>query len=178
MDEKEQIEIWLPIDGFCGYDVSNFGRVRSWWSHNRIKNRFFEQPKIRKLVPNLRGGYLTVMFTNNGKYALKYVHHLVLKAFKGEKLPNQEARHLDGNVKNNFITNLAWGSSSENTQDQIKHGTDTRGERNGGAKLTNVQVDEIRQRIESGEEARSLVKIFNVSDATISRIKHGIRYKN
>ena len=28
-------EVWRPVAGFPGYDVSSAGRVRSWWSDAR-----------------------------------------------------------------------------------------------------------------------------------------------
>ncbi len=113
------------------------------------------------------------MISNGGKVRLRLVHHLVLEAFKGLKPPGKEARHLDGNFNNNVITNLEWGTHAENIADQIVHGTDTRGERNGGAKLKNEDASSIRASSLTGKE---LASKYGVSEATISRIKKGRRY--
>jgi hypothetical protein len=69
----------------------------------------------------------------------------------------------------------AWcnGSHSENVGDQIRHGTDTRGERNGQAKLTREIAESIRA---SGEQGKDLAKRYGVSQATICRTRKGLRY--
>ena len=103
----------------------------------------------------------------------RYVHHLVLLAFVGARPPGTEARHLDGDPTNNAPENLAWGTHQENFMDCVKHGTDTRGVRNGAASLTQEQVDEIRGSTEMG---RVLARKFNVSEATISVVRNWKKY--
>lgn len=104
------------------------------------------------------------------------VHHMVLTAFIGPKPEGKEARHRDGDPTNNALTNLRWSTHVENEKDKIGHGTHTRGERNGGAKLTQRQADSIRRRIANGEQARSIAREMGISEATVSRIKKGLRY--
>jgi hypothetical protein len=69
-------------------------------------------------------GYLKVNLVVKDGIETMRVHSLVLLAFKG--LPGQksnQARHLDGNKKNNALSNLSWGSYTENNRDKIRHGT-------------------------------------------------------
>lgn len=56
--------------------------------------------------------------------------------------------------------------------DAKRHGTllGPRGERQGGAKLTEAQVHEIRRRRGEGESRKSLEQAFGVAGATISNI--------
>jgi hypothetical protein len=170
MDTEE----WRPIPTLPGYEASSLGRIRSWragcWTHTR-KQR--SEPLIRRLVPNKRDGHLLVGFNIEGHYFLRPVHQLVLEAFKGPRPPGLLCRHLDGDPTNNKDTNLQWGTSSENWADMIRHGTDTRGERNGGAKLTTDAANAIRSSPENGV---TMAARYGVSEATISRIRAGVRY--
>lgn len=177
---SSRVEMWRPVVGFYGrYDVSSLGRVRSWLSSGRSANRL-QEPRLRKLVPNkLRGGYLTVLLSRRPRdLKLMFVHQLVLEAFVGSKPYGMVGRHVDDrNVTNNKVGNLAWGTQSQNVQDSIRHGTDTRGPRNGMAKLSMKDVNKIRRRLRHGEMGCYLAAEFGVSQATISRIKHGTRYR-
>ena len=103
---------------------------------------------------------------------------LVLEAFVGPKPAGKETRHLDGNETRNRLSNLKWGTRKDQFDDQVKHGTDTRGERNGGAKLSGKQVEEIRRRLSTGQKGVDLAKRFGVGGATITRIKKRQRYAN
>jgi hypothetical protein len=50
------------------------------------------------------------------------VHQLVLHAFVGPPAPDQVTRHLDGDPKNNRLSNLCWGTRKENSADTARHG--------------------------------------------------------
>jgi hypothetical protein len=173
MDEE-----WRPIvGGPNGYDVSNRGNVRSWrWGRTRSTQALADSPRPMKqqIVPN--GGHLQVRLhaDTSDHYAYRYVHQLVLEAFVGPRPEGLEARHLDGNPKNNVVANLAWGTNRENKADMIRHGTDTRGARNARAKLTNEQVAQIRA---SKDQGRVLARRFGVSESVISLARRGKTYK-
>ena len=108
-------EEWRQIADFEGlYDVSNLGRVRSW---SRFKKGAPLSP-----VPN-RQGYLSVALQHAGQVRYRKIHQLVLEAFVGPRPDGQVVRHLDGNPANNVLSNLAWGTHSENMADAIRHGT-------------------------------------------------------
>lgn len=72
----------------------------------------------------MASGYLTVgIYEEKGKKPTTYLlHRLVLELFDGPPLPaRNDARHLDGVKSNNQLSNLAWGSRSENMQDVVRH---------------------------------------------------------
>lgn len=52
-----------------------------------------------------------------------FVHRMVAEMF----IPNPDnlpvVRHLDGNPNNNNVLNLAWGTSKDNWEDSVRHGT-------------------------------------------------------
>jgi hypothetical protein len=116
-------EIWRPVPGREGYEVSSFGRVRSLdraitHSDGRStlrKGRLLKQRTVGK-------GYQRVQL-RPGNEAWR-VHRMVLLAFLGEPPEGYGlACHLDGNPSNNLLENLYWGSASDNMQDRIRHGT-------------------------------------------------------
>lgn len=59
-------------------------------------------------------GYRSVSLRHAGKQAQKLTHRLVAEAF----LPNPEqlpqVNHIDGDKKNNAVTNLEWVTPSQN----------------------------------------------------------------
>lgn len=100
-------EVWKDIHGYEGrYQVSNLGRVKS----------IIFPSGVKVLSNNLHsGGYLTVSLRKDRKTKPRYVHRLVLVAFKGLEL-NMNCNHKDSNRKNNNIENLEWCTSKENTE--------------------------------------------------------------
>ena len=110
-------ETWLPIPGYEGrYDVSDQGRVRSW-----LPCRGMAIPRVLRPGIN-RGGYPLVVLYFNGK-TTREVHRLVSLAFIGPLPEGQHTRHLNGNPANNALSNLVYGTISENNLDCVRHGT-------------------------------------------------------
>ncbi|MBS69398.1 MAG: hypothetical protein CMK98_13830 [Pseudomonas sp.] len=103
---------WREVPGFPAYEVSDHGDVRSRkWAASRYLN------------PTLSHGYPTVRLRRDGKDHSLRVHRLVLLAFSGACPPGQEVRHLDGDAMNNRLSNLRYGTSSENHADTVVHGS-------------------------------------------------------
>lgn len=120
-----------------------------------------------------RNGYARVPIRSHGKSYKKAVHWLLAKVYLPRPRPDQnEVRHLDGNPKNNSLSNLAWGTRAENAQDMADHGT-VKGERNPRAILTQCQVNEIRKTTAGGGAIRKLAEQFGVSKSTIKAVREG-----
>lgn len=110
----EYDEEWRPVPGYEGlYDVSSYGRVRSW--HNT-------RPRILSACANDRG-YLTVGLSDGEVQRTRYVHQLALEAFIGPRPDDMETRHYDGNPLNNYLDNLVYGTPKKNGEDRSRHGT-------------------------------------------------------
>ncbi len=124
-------------------------------------------------------GRLRIGFTRDGQEFKKSVHRLILETFVGPCPENMQCRHLDGNPQNNNLENLAWGTSAENSQDSIQHGTFPFGEKNGRAKLTSQDAKLIIYCWKTkllGQ--REIAKIFGVSQRLIWNILHGRTWKH
>lgn len=112
MDEE-----WRPVVGYESlYAVSNLGRVKRTGKARGTRLGVLKPGKHPK-------GYLFVGLTANSRKRVREVHRLVGEAFIGPLPPGLQTRHLDGNPANNAVTNLAYGTQSENMQDSIRHGT-------------------------------------------------------
>jgi hypothetical protein len=145
---------WLPVVGYPSYEVSELGQVRSVDRVKVYESRDHYSGKTitvtrhhrgRLLRPGPKGsGHLTVVL---GRGNTRTVHRLVLEAFVGPCPPGCESRHYDDNPANNRLTNLRWGTRSENLHDAMRNGKKPIGEKVHNAKLSNIQVVEIKKRI-------------------------------
>lgn len=115
------METWRPIPGYEGrYDVSDLGRVRSWLPHHGL-------PTPRLLTPGIGSArYALVRLTDaDSRLRTHNVHRLVATTFIGPypiTKPRTETRHLNGSRLDNRAANLAYGTTSENARDTIRHG--------------------------------------------------------
>ena len=111
---------WRPIPGWEGcYEVSDDALIRSV---PRIDRRGRRHPGGIKSQPaNVRSGYRYVGLSRNGESVIMTTHTAVMLAFVGP--PNGlDVRHLDGDKENNHLSNLAYGTPSENAFDMVRHG--------------------------------------------------------
>jgi len=156
---------WNPIPHWDGYFACKEGLIASV---KRGKFRIMSSIKAKD-------GHLYIFLYNNGVMVKQWVHRLILMTFSRQPSDNEEGRHLNGDPGDNSIKNLKWGTKAENQSDRIRHGTSNRGERSGSAKLTEVQVLEIRQRV-GKETLRSLAKEYGVSHTAIRRAAIGMKW--
>lgn len=171
MADETVSEIWLPIDGFPGYEVSSLGRVRSLdryvlWSNCR-NPRFI----LGRILSQRNGRYKEVNLGAEGRN--QKIHVLVCIAFHGPRPTAYEIAHWDGNPHNNSADNLRWATLEENASDRLRHGRDTRGEKNKRAILSNDDVGKIWQLINrTSLPLTAIAKRFGVTKYTIWSIKH------
>ena len=173
-------EEWMPVLGFEDrYLVSDLGNVQMLgrWVACRGGSKRWLAPKRKVAQVTLRG-YLETTFKVGRRDKHVLIHRLVAEAFipNCEQLP--QVNHKDGNKLNNQTTNLEWCTSQENcVHARVERLYEqARGERAGGAKLTNEQVIEIRSRLLSGETHESISKDYPVQRPVISRIASGERW--
>jgi len=168
----DAMEIWKPLSNYPGYEASNYGNVRSW---------IFKGGKRKKAL-NLKPiniyGYYKLSLRINGESKPKRIHRLVLEAFVGRCPEGLQCGHNNGIRTDNRLENLRWDTPESNQADRKKHGTATVGEKHPMAKLTNIQVTEIKMRLKNKEACKSISKDFPVSPSSISNIKKGKVWKS
>lgn len=170
----EPTEIWKPVVGHEGaYEVSDFGRVRSL--PRRVRLVTPQAGEITRAVtgcilrPGLdSAGYLSVRLGR--KTGNVRVHWLVLAAFVGPAPEGAQRLHNDGDRTNNRLSNLRYGTRSENMQDMFRHGQRA---------LNADQVELIRERKAAGfkpNDKKKLAAEFGVSISTINDVAAGRTY--
>lgn len=117
----EEVENWLPVVGWEDlYEVSDLGRISSL---DRIDARGRLRPgRIRRHFFS-NGGYARITLYREGLAKSLSVHRLVLEAFVGPCPSNQEALHGPGGVTDNRLSNLRWGTHSDNVTESVLGGT-------------------------------------------------------
>ena len=119
---------YKAVEGFSGYKVGDDGSVwscRKQISRKGVAGFVTISCKWRKIKQTIFHpyNYLYVMFTE-GPIRKKFrVNVLVLTVFIGKAPKGHHSRHLNGNSFDNRLSNLAWGTASDNAQDSIKMGT-------------------------------------------------------
>ena len=108
-------EVFLPIDGYDNYFVSNFGNVK-----NSKTN------KIMKLSNDIKG-YKVINLCKNGNVKKFYIHRLVGMAFLENPDNKPMIDHIDENKSNNNVKNIRWATSSDNGCNQGKRMNNTSG---------------------------------------------------
>ena len=170
------MENWKAVPGWEGwYEVSDAGRVRSLPRQSSANGApAMYQGRILK-AGRMKNGYLQVTLSRSGERRCAYVHRLVMEAFEGPPPCGLEVCHSDGTRDNNALTNLRYGTRSENAKDRIAHGRgpngkNVRGERNGLTRLTEEDVRRIRAMPGTLKE---IALRFGVHLGTIHNIKTG-----
>lgn len=114
-------EQWRPVVSYEGlYEVSDSGQVRSVDRIDKLGRPVKGGVKAQRL--NV-AGYPVVRLWRDNKERTRPVHRLVGEAFLGPLPLGMETRHLDGNALNCVLSNLVYGTHSENVRDQLRHGT-------------------------------------------------------
>jgi len=124
-------------------------------------------------------GYLKfhAYFGKRGTMKNIYVHRAVCEAYHGvQKEAYLEVRHLDGDKLNNSAINLSWGTSLENSKDQVAHGTSPRGEVNSQSRFIDSDIKRMRRLRNSGASCAEIAREYNTYRSNISRIVRGISW--
>lgn len=141
------VEEWRAIPAFVGYDVSSFGRVRSW---HGLETRLLS-------LQSATNGYMHV--TIAGKTVR--IHRLVAVSFcTGQSADRDVVNHKDGDRTNNYFENLEWLSAQENSKHAHASGLWKQGDSH-GQRIRRPPVSmyaAIRLAVSAGATAEALAK--------------------
>lgn len=171
----DTIEKWAPVVGYEGlYEVSTMGRIKAL---PRITSNGRKRGE-RILRDSDNGhGYRSVMFCINYQTSRRYVHRLVLEAFRGPCPEGMESRHMNGSPGDNRLSNLQWSTHVENVWDRDKHGTMVHGENINFSKLSEKDVIDIREKYASGGYSQSaLADQYGLTQTGIGVVVRGVAW--
>lgn len=169
-------EGFKQIPNYPRYAISKTGEILSICGRGVGQMRPWSDAVPAK--PWLIKGYLGVGIRNHQGRRKVCVHTLVLETYVGPRPEGMECRHLDGNTANCDLNNLAWGTQDENVCDRIRHGRLPKGELHHKAKLTALQVVQIRKRRMNGESLGKLGKEFSITKTYVQRIASRLSWKH
>jgi hypothetical protein len=148
---------WRPIPSCPGYGASDYGRIR-----NDSRGTLLGGTDDRY-------GYRCINIMVGGQRVKRKVHRLVCEAFHGPCPDGHECGHLDGNRANNRADNLAWVTRSENTHQQVEHGTFASANLD-RQRLSESEVDAIRADAAEGMGGRRLAKKYGINRSHAYRL--------
>lgn len=147
------LEQWKKIPGLPDhYEVSDSGRIRSIdWIDARGWKR-----KLKLLRPNKHG---SVILRQDGKSLSLKLGRLILLAFVGPPVEGSDlCRHLDDDVSNMKLSNLAWGSYKDNYNDSVRNGKGGKGTI--GAKLRGLALKGKKRSLEVKKKISKTKRLF------------------
>ena len=155
-------EVWEDVPGFEGlYRVS---------SHGRVLSCHVGRGRGLRLMASSPGkdGHLKLSLCSPKRRWYCKVHQIVMLAFVGERPVGKTLIcHTDGDPANNHLSNLRYGTMADNMADTIRHGRSIRGERHPKARLTEVDVRQIRRDALTGMRSSDQALDYGVNEATI-----------
>ena len=103
------MEQWKVVKGFENYLVSSLGNVKNI------------NGKLKKVVYDSKNDYGYVELWKNNKGKKFRIHRLVAETFIPNTLGKEQVNHIDGDKKNNCVSNLEWVTPKENIRHAIEN---------------------------------------------------------
>lgn len=156
------IEIWKILDN-TNYEISSHGNVRKIGEEKYLKQHFLNNNKENRK-------YKRVRLKINNVLKSFLVHRLVLITFARYPKEKEECLHLNNIPWDNRIENLKWGTHKENMNLDKGNNHSHKKEANPNSKLTQKDVDFIREKADIDLSRDELSKMFNINKQHIGRI--------
>jgi hypothetical protein len=158
----------MEVLGYNGnYTISEDGVILS--NSGRFLNK--EDKSITHSLTD--DGYEFIRLSLNYKIKKHFVHRIIAQHFIPNPNGLEQVNHIDGNKRNNVISNLEWCSRQDNMKHAALNNLMQNGSDRPSSKLTEKQAIEIKNSKLSGSE---LAKIYGVSKNTALLIKRGLKW--
>ena len=156
-------EVWYPIPGVPGYEMSSHIRVRT--------------PRGKMVVFSLKPkGYLIFHAVVDRRSLTLSVHHVIAELAHGPRPPGLLVLHKDDVKTNNHPDNLYYGTMKQNCEDGHRNGRLPRGSQKAQAKLEEQDIPEIRRLRAAGLSYLGIARIMGVNKGLISMVCRGLRW--
>lgn len=158
-------EKWKIVPNFPSYRISTSGNLET---RSRRGSKTYSESWRPVKLHDSRYGYLSVTLYNHPIKRYVAIHRLMGEVFLKKPISTEKlvVRHLDGVRHHNEISNLAWGTYSENSKDMVRHG---HFKNNCVRNLSELDVKIIRL-LKGRLKQRTIAKYFCVSATTISNV--------
>lgn len=171
--KKLEDEVWQVIANTDKkYEVSNYGRVRSY-RQNSLEGKILNPSKI--------GGFKVVSVKYKGAPKHFLVHKLVAEAFVTKASKKETVViHLDWNKTNNHYTNLQWATREFSYARMHKRLQEERKKKGKVVTYSKLKIEEVglvKSMLERGVKQKLIAKMFCISEMQVTRIKRGENWK-
>lgn len=166
-------EIWKTAVGYPAYEVSNIGRIKSYYTTSGKLNDAIiaDGPqRILKQTPSSTE-YFQVSLVRDGTQRRFNVHRIVAAAFLGPCPPGHEVCHENGDRQDNRVENLRYDTRRANHHDKYRHKTVS------NTHLSESDVVTIRQMAKDGVPTHKIMSKFSIGYLSFSYICRGKTFK-
>lgn len=186
-------EIWYPVPGHFGYELSSDWRVRSFRVAKQAQGEGVGRGRRVSFISD-KWHFVKVRYTNKGylsfnvavdprvygrRILVLLVHRVVASLAFGEIPDGAMVLHADDDQENNHAANLGFGTDQDNSRDRVRNGRVPRGEGHCHARVSEEQIQEIRRRVRAGGATQAVIgREFGLSQSAVSRISNGDRWKH
>ncbi len=106
------------------------------------------------------------------------VNRLVAITFIDNPENKPEVNHKDGHKEHNFVFNLEWATSKENSEHAVRTGLQKSGEESVKSKITEYEANMIIKMSSYGCNNAELGRIYGISKTQVRRIVKGESWKH
>ena len=168
---------WMKIKGYPGYEVSDEGQDRSYWTRRGTSPAHYRIGKTPRRImrPGHDGsGYeMVILYTGASAGKSHKVATLVIEAFRGSRPAGMVVCHNNNLRCDNRLENLRYDTQAGNFADKSESAKRASSQ----AKLTDRQVVDIRvSKVIDGITQVVLAKRYGVGKSTVSQSCSGITY--
>jgi hypothetical protein len=169
-------ELWRSIPDYPGYEVSDRGRIRSYYKNGGggLGWHIADEPqRILAASPDSRGYRIVVLKHKSGERHCLKAATIIARVFIGPRPDGLSVCHYDDDPSNDHIENLRYDTPHGNTQDALRNGA-----RFGHRSLDDSEALELRQRYAKGESTATLSRQFKITASNVHAIAAGRSYQD